>query len=129
IRSPLLLGGVSVDRQCALAGGKATQAVAVRAETGLAIDVQRLRDLPRACRQASQPHGRVWFAPAVSRNTEQVFTLELPAETALTIHPPGTSSTAGLIAMWRWRRRPRGATAREFWIWRRNRDKPMAATA
>ena len=58
----------------------------MRAETGLAIDVQRLRDLRRACRQASQPHGRAWFAPAVSGNTEQVFTLELPAETALTIH-------------------------------------------
>ena len=56
-------------------------------ETGLAVDPRQLRDLHRTYRYPILPQWRSRFAPGVTENTEYVFTLELPAETALTIHP------------------------------------------
>jgi len=58
-----------------------------REETGLTIDAHALRDLRRTYRYAILPQGRHRYAPDVTENTEHVFALELPAETALTIHP------------------------------------------
>ncbi len=56
-------------------------------ETGLIVDLQQLRDLHRTYRFPILPQWRARYAPDVKENTEHVFTLELPAETALTIHP------------------------------------------
>ncbi len=62
---------------------------ALREEAGLAVDVRQLRDRKRTHRYAIFPQWRQRYAPGVTENTEHVFTLELPAETALTIHPAG----------------------------------------
>ncbi len=56
-------------------------------ETGLVVDVRRLRDRQRIHHYPIFPQWRYRYAPGVTENTEHVFTLELPAETALTIHP------------------------------------------
>lgn len=59
----------------------------LREETGLIVDIRQLRDLHRTYRFPILPQWRARYAPEVTENTEHVFTLELPAETALTIHP------------------------------------------
>lgn len=58
----------------------------LREETGLVVDLRQLRDLHRTYRFPILPQWRARYAPDVTENTEHVFTLELPAETALTIH-------------------------------------------
>ncbi len=59
----------------------------LREETGLIVDIQQLRDLHRTYRFPILPQWRARYAPDVTENIEHAFTLELPAETALTIHP------------------------------------------
>jgi dATP pyrophosphohydrolase len=61
----------------------------LREETGLTVDPQALRDLGRAYRYPILPQWRHRFAADVRENREHAFTLELPVETALTIHPAG----------------------------------------
>ncbi len=59
----------------------------LREETGLVVDPRQLRDLHRTYRYEIPPAWRRRYASGVTENTEHVFTLELPGETALTIHP------------------------------------------
>jgi dATP pyrophosphohydrolase len=59
----------------------------LKEETGLTVDVRQLRDRQRTHRYPIFPQWCQRYAPGVTENTEHVFTLELPAETALTIHP------------------------------------------
>ncbi len=59
----------------------------LKEETGLTVDVRQLRDRQRTYHFPILQQWRARYAPDVMENTEHVFTLELPAETALTIHP------------------------------------------
>ena len=65
---------------------RAAAARELREETGLSVDLQQLRDFHRTYRYPIFPQWRHRYAPGVTENTEHVFTLELPGETALTIH-------------------------------------------
>jgi dATP pyrophosphohydrolase len=56
-------------------------------ETGLAVDPGQLCDRARPYRYEIPPAWRHRYVPGITQNTEHVFTLELPGETALTIHP------------------------------------------
>lgn len=59
----------------------------LREETGLAVPVEALRDLGLVQRYRILPEWRHRYAPEVSENTEHAYALELPAETALALHP------------------------------------------
>jgi len=54
-------------------------------ETGLAMD--GLRDWGKTNRYIIFPQWRYKYAPGVTENTEHVFSLEIPAETAITLNP------------------------------------------
>src|SRR5713226_8893801 len=54
-------------------------------ETGLMAD--RLRDWGKTNRYLIFPQWRYKYAPGVTENTEHVFSLEVPAETAIILNP------------------------------------------
>lgn len=58
----------------------------LREETGLVV-TDELRDLGVVNRYSILPRWRLRYAPEVNENTEYVFALALPAETAITLNP------------------------------------------
>ncbi len=59
----------------------------LREETGLAVSPQRLRDWRLSRRYTIFPEWRHKYAPGTLENTEHVFSLELPGESAIYVSP------------------------------------------